>query len=192
MLSGRPIGVLALLALCLSGCRATPPGPPPADALRAIEATVGELYRSFNFDPGGEADWELLRSLVIDGAVFVGPVGKGDSPRAVETDEFIDGFRAWILKTPQRESGFHERPVHLRADVFGKVAHAYVVFEGFVPGDDRTRTRGLDSIQLVLDGERWRVVSFMTQFAGPESPVPARFEGGSSAIQGGIVRGGHD
>ena len=51
-------------------------------------------------------------------------------------------------------------------------------FEGFVPGDGRTKTRGLDSIQLVLDGERWRVVSLMTQYAGAESPVPARFEGG--------------
>ena len=178
ILSGRSFGVLALLALWLSACRAAPPGPPPADELRAIEATIGELYRSFNFDAGGEADWELLRSLLIDGAVFVAPVGEDESPRAIGADEFIDGFRAWILTSPQRESGFHERSVHVRADVFGKVAHAYVVFEGFVPGDGRTKTRGLDSIQLVLDGERWRVVSFMTQYAGAQSPVPARFEDG--------------
>ena len=177
MLSGRSVLVLALLALWLSGCHAAPPGPPPADQVRAIEETIGELYRSFNFDAGGEADWELLRSLLINGAVFVGPVGADESPRAVGTDEFIDGFRAWILTSPQRENGFHERSVHVRADVFGKVAHAYVVFEGFAPGDGRTKTRGLDSIQLVLDGEKWRVVSFMTQFADAENLVPPRFEG---------------
>ena len=90
---------------------------------------------------------------------------------------FSSGFRAWILTSPQRENGFHERSVHVRADVFGKVAHAYVVFEGFAPGDGRTKTRGLDSIQLVLDGEQWRVVSFMTQFADAENVVPPRFEG---------------
>ena len=178
ILSGRFVGVITLLVLCLSGCRSAAPGPPPADTLCAIEATIGELYRSFNFERGGEADWKLLRSLVVDGAVFVGPVGEGESPHAVGVEGFIDGFRAWILQTPQRDSGFHERPVHIRADVFGKVAHAYVVFEGFAPGDGRTKTRGLDSIQLVFDGEGWRVVSFMTQFANAESPVPARFEGG--------------
>ena len=175
---GRSIGGLVLIALWLLGCQAAPPNPPPADQVRAIEETIGELYRSFNFDAGGEADWELLRSLTIEGAVFVAPVGEDQSPRAIGTDEFIDGFRAWILTTPQRKNGFHERLVHVRIDVFGKVAHAYVVFEGFVPGDGRTKTRGLDSIQLVLDGVRWRVVSFMTQYAGAESPVPARFEGG--------------
>ena len=177
-MSGRPVGVLALLAIGLSGCQAASPSPPPADALCAIEATISEFYRSFNFDPGGEADWESLRSLLVDGAVFVASVGEEQSPRAVGTDEFIDDFRAWILQTPQRENGFHERLVNARIDAFGKVAHAYVVFEGFVPGDGGTRTRGLDSIQLVLDGERWRVVSFMTQFASAESPVPVRFEAG--------------
>jgi hypothetical protein len=175
---GRSVGGVVLIALWLSGCQEARPSPAPADQVRAIEETIGELYHSFNFDAGGEAEWELLRSLLIDGAAFVVPVGEDQSPRAIRTDEFIDGFRAWILATPERENGFHERVVHVRIDVFGKVAHAFVVFEGFVPGDSKTKTRGLDSIQLVLDGERWRVVSFMTQYASAESPIPERFEGG--------------
>jgi len=74
-----------------------------------------------------------------------------------------------------RSTGLHERILNARVDVFGGVAHAFVAFEGFVPGTGEFRSRGLDSIQLLRDRGRWRVVSFTTQYASDASPLPARF-----------------
>lgn len=67
-----------------------------------------------------------------------------------------------------------------RIDLFGVIAHAWVAFEGHAPGESAARTRGLDSIQLVLDRDRWRVASFTTQYETAGRKLPRRFlaEGG--------------
>ena len=171
------VAVLITLGAGLPGCRTTKVAPgPPADELTRIERTLDTLYRSFCFDAGDEADWSTMRSLFLDGASFVAPVRAGRRPQAVQGDEFIEEFQDWIASSNEGETGLHERIEHLRIDVFGSVAHAYVLFEGFVPGEAQTKTRGIDSIQLVHDGERWRVASFTTQYASEDRPVPARFE----------------
>jgi hypothetical protein len=71
--------------------------------------------------------------------------------------------------------GFSERIVATRVDAFGHIGHAYVTFEGYVPGDTTTRTRGVDSIQLILTGDDWKVASFTTQFENDSLPLPPSF-----------------
>jgi hypothetical protein len=169
----RTATVIGLLA-SLAACRAAPVEP-PADEVLAIGHMLDELYESFCFDAGGEADWERMRSLFAEGAAFVGPIGDEQTPRAVRSEVFLSDFRTWILETDVGRTGLHERIVHARIDLFGKVAHAYVTFEGFVPPDSAAERRGVDSIQLVKDGERWLVASFTTQYAKDGAPLPARF-----------------
>ena len=72
-------------------------------------------------------------------------------------------------------TGLHERILRIRADVYGSIAHAYVSFEGYVPGEEQARTRGLDSLQFVRDGPRWLLISFTTQYERLRLPMPARF-----------------
>ncbi len=163
-----------LLALVLVGCRAAPAGGPPPAETRAIQETLDALYVAFCFDAGGEADWDAMRALFAEGAAFVAPFGEDETPRAVGEERFVEDFREFIRGSPLRETGFHERITHARVDVFGGVAHAYVVFEGFVPGEPASR-RGLDSIQLVRAGERWLVASFTTQYEGEGNALPERF-----------------
>lgn len=116
-----------------------------------------------------------MRGLFADGAVFVAPIGDGKKPRAVGVEEFLSDFQAYVASDAVRDTGLHERILRARIDVYGRIAHAFVVFEGFRPGEDAAQSRGLDSIQLVLDGERWLVVSFTTQYESPQRPLPARF-----------------
>ena len=164
----------ALLLLPLLACRTPAPGPVDSD-VAAIEHTIDELYEAFCFDAGGEADWAGMRALFAEGAGFVAPIAPGSTPRAVDADQFVADFREWVTTTPIGETGLHERVIGTRVDVFETIAHAYVAFEGFVPGREEAETRGLDSIQLVKDGEDWKVVSFTSQYEGGELVLPARF-----------------
>jgi hypothetical protein len=160
--------------------------------LRAIRGTLDALYRAFCFDPGGQADWDRQRALFCDGASFVAPIRAGRRPHAQDAAGFLSDFQEALASSLLSRTGFHERITHARIDVFGNIAHAYVVFDGYVPpagieaaggtaGAERMRTRGLDSLQLVRDGQRWLVASFATQYASAELPLPARFEGASNA-----------
>ncbi|MCE9592937.1 MAG: hypothetical protein K8S98_01985 [Planctomycetes bacterium] len=165
----------AWLAVALGACRTTPPRSGDELARADVRRTLDALYVSFGFDAGGEADWTTLRSLALDGAAWVDPIAPGVTPRAVGTDAFVAGFRAAIHASADLRDGFHERILHARIDLFGTVAHAYVAFEGFVRDGVPARTRGLDSIQLVRDGDAWKVASFTTQYESPDAKLPARF-----------------
>ena len=187
----QPVAVLRLVAfaalivigsLAVAPIAAEPPNQAkPADdaaAVRDIRATLDALYEAFSFDAGGAPDWEGLRKLFLPGASFVDPVKPGTPPRAVGAEEFLAKFRTWVETTEKAKAGFRERIVAVRLDHFGHVAHAYVTFEGYVPGAAAAETRGLDSIQLLLDGGFWKVASFTTQYESPELPMPARFAAG--------------
>lgn len=167
------------LALGLAGCRAVvaadPPGTPPAMEVRAVEDTVAELYRTFSWDAGGEPDWGAMEALFAPGAAFVAPIAPGSTPAAVDASTFLADFAAWVPVSGYADSGLHERVVRIRADRVGRIAHAFVTFEGVVPGQLAAVTRGVDSIQFVLDGDAWRLVSFTTQYETPRLALPERF-----------------
>ncbi len=168
----------ACVLLAFAGCQSSrakeTPSIAPNDA-QAIRTTLDELYAAFGFEARGGADWNKIRDLCADGAIFVAPVPARGTPRLVGIDEFLREFHEYVATEAVRNTGLHERILHARIDCFGKVAHAYVAFEGFVPGLDVVTKRGLDSIQLAKFGERWKVVSFTTQNETTIDPLPTRF-----------------
>lgn len=174
--------VLAIVVACsvvlgsFAGCQSTPAESAPAQAdVSAVQSTLDKLYAAFCFEARGSADWDTIRDLCADGAVFVAPISAKKTPRAVGIDEFLRDYHAYVASEAVRNTGLHERIVHTRIDLYGSIAHAYVAFEGFVPGLGTVMTRGLDSLQLVKVGGEWRVVSFTTQYASTLTPLPARF-----------------
>lgn len=163
-----------VLAFLAAGCATTQVSPPTSE-LAELRRTIDALYEAFCFEPGAEPDWEAQRAIYLDGAIFVPPSRPDRAPRAQSTDEFLADFRAFVTAEPYRSTGFHERIVGVTADVFGGIAHAFVAFEGFVPGDGAAATLGLDSLQFVRDGDAWKLVSFTTQYASDGRELPTRF-----------------
>ncbi len=174
--------VLSLIIACslvlgaFAGCQSTPAESAPAQVdVSAVRSTLDKLYAAFCFEARGNADWDTIRNLSADGAVFVAPISTKKTPRAVGIDEFLNDYHGYVASEAVRNTGLHERILHTRIDVYGSIAHAYVAFEGFVPGLGTVMTRGLDSLQLVKVSGEWRVVSFTTQYASTLTPLPSRF-----------------
>jgi hypothetical protein len=179
------LGICLLAPITVARAQSTPPPPRRDDAARtdlgdtpdtrAVRQTLDSLYAAFSFDPGKAPNWTALRALMVQGAAFVDPVKPKASPHAIGADEFLANFRKWVQETPRGKAGFKERIVNARIDSFGHIAHAFVTFEGYTPGRTLAEERGLDSIQLVLDGTRWKVASFTTQYEEPGLAMPKRF-----------------
>src|SRR4030095_8624315 len=69
---------------------------------------------------------------------------------------------------------FHEIEVARRVDRFGNVAHVRSVYEArATPGSPELLRRGVNSIQLYHDGDRWWVVSVLWDNERPGLAVPA-------------------
>lgn len=140
-----------------------------------IEGLIDSLYTAFCFDPEGVADWRRMRSLFADGANFVSPIQPGRPVKIVDADGFVADFKQWIETSAVGRTGLHERVTKTRIEVFANIAHAFVTFEGFVPGQEQRQTLGVDSLQLVLEEGEWKVASFSSQYTSPEIPLPPIF-----------------
>lgn len=169
---------LALACLASSACHVVEVRPTSAPDEERAAAMVERLYRAFCFDAEGEADWATMRSLFAPGASFVDPFQVGREPKAVDAERFLATFAAWCKADDVRSTGLHERILRLRLEACGGIAHAWVGFEGFQPADGRVRTRGVDSLQLVLDRGEWKLASFATQYSSADAPLPTRWFGG--------------
>lgn len=167
---------LVLFASTLfSACASRAPAPSAKEAAAAIEASIAELYTAFCFDAGGEAQWDQIEAHFLESAIIVNPYPVGGHPSVVTRAQFLKEFQNYVRSDSVRETGLHERVLAIQADHYGNVAHAYVSFEGFIPATGVVRTRGLDSLQMVREGARWRVASFTTQYETEGLAIPARF-----------------
>lgn len=153
------------MAALLAGCAATT-AKAGADAAvdPALERAIARLYAAFCFDAAGEPDWAQLRELCAEQASFVAPIAPGRAPSFQSREPFLETFGAWA-RSPEMAQGLHERVLAWRGERHGAVAHTWVEFEGFVPATRARRTLGIDTIQWVRDGERWRVASFATHYS---------------------------
>lgn len=184
----HPVGVTLLMATAFIAPLSSHQEPTPAtaeasskaseadDATNAeIEQMLDTLYEAFCFDAKGEADWDGMRAVFADGATFVSPIRDGAPAKGVDADRFVKDFKDWCLTGSIRKTGLYERITHTRVDHFNNVGHAYVTFEGYVPGEEKRRTFGLDCLQLIRDSGQWKVISFTSQYTNDKLPMPERF-----------------
>ena len=149
---------------------------PDAAELSTVEGVVEALYRGASFEPGGEPDWALLRSLSLPGAVVAQPVRGGEEGELLTVDQLLGRFEHALDGSTLRETGFHETIVRLETAVFGRIANCHVVYEPRAGGSSAAPLgRGVDSITLVRTGGRWWIVAIATELERPGLPIPESF-----------------
>jgi hypothetical protein len=147
---------------------------PPAAANSAdvgsLDAIVNALYASVSFGAGGHPDWPRFRSLFNPAALMV-RVDEHQQPavRISSIDEYVARTTAAI------ESGlteFREYELTRRTEVFGDLAAVFSTYERSVGQDVR---RGINSVQLAKDGERWWVISVSWTDEIEPGTLPSRY-----------------
>jgi len=73
-------------------------------------------------------------------------------------------------------NGFFEKEIARRVEVFGNIAHVFSTYEARRKADDeKPFMRGINSFQLMNDGNRWWVVTIFWQGERPDSPIPEKY-----------------
>lgn len=145
----------------------------PAD-VGSIESIITAYYDAISGEAGQPRDWNRFHSLFAHDARFV-------------TVKTAGGRSSSITLTPQRfaeinqkyfeRGGYYEREIHQRVDKFGKVAHVFSTYESrHNLQEPDPYSRGINSIQLISNGERWWIASIMWDYERPEdNPIPAEY-----------------
>jgi hypothetical protein len=153
---------------------ATPaPAARPAD-VGSAEAIIAALYDVISGPRGQDRDWQRFRSLFTSGArLIVGaPSPDGRVPsRSMTVEEYVVAADPFL-----KRDGFWEREIARRVERYGNVTHVFSTYESRVNTPDSPPfSRGINSIQLVTNGERWWVVTILWDFERPGNPIPAEY-----------------
>ncbi|MGP8251558.1 MAG: hypothetical protein ACLQHF_05940 [Terracidiphilus sp.] len=161
------LAALAIIAPALSAQSAPPPACPPT-------ANLDQLITAIDDAVGGPADKDrtCLRDVMLPEARLI-PVSKHPdgtiAPRILSLDEYIDAVR-------QRGSEvFYERQIKVKSETYGPIAHLWSTYEVRPTPDGKAEMRGINSIQAVFDGQRWRVIEIAWHAETPADPVPAQY-----------------
>lgn len=140
----------------------------------SIDAIVHALYETISGPAGAVRDWNRLRSLLFAGARLVRTfIATDGTPRALPMDA-----RAYEDDTAEylRQESFYETEVARRIERFGNIGHVFSVYEArHAPTDDKAFKRGINSVQLFNDGNRWWVVSVLWDNEREDNPIPEEY-----------------
>ncbi|HUP20570.1 MAG TPA: hypothetical protein VM778_11525 [Gemmatimonadota bacterium] len=147
------------------------PAADPAD-VESIDAIVAAVYESIS-GPAGERDWPRFRTLFAPGALLVpaAPRSDGSAPlRALGVEQYVQAAGAFF-----RENPFYEVESGRTLERFGNVANAMSAYESRRAPEEEPFTRGINTITLVHDGQRWWLVSIAWDEHRPGNEIPADF-----------------
>ncbi len=161
LLAGVPIAVAPSVALAAPSATNKVSAADAAAIGHALDGVYGVIS-----GPVGQArDWARMRTLFTPDARLTAIGAKGLQGGTVE--DYIAKSGPWLIK-----SGFTERELSRRVEVFGDLAHAWSSYEG--TGDSgKFKVRGINSFQLVRQNGRWLVQSIFWQHESPARPLPA-------------------
>lgn len=145
----------------------------PAD-VASPEAILASLYDVISGPAGQKRNWDRFRSLFVDGARLIPAGARPDgsaSPRVMTPDEYA------TRAAPGLESnGFFEKEISKKVESFGHVMHVFSTYESRRKADDATPfARGINSIQLLKDGNRWWVVTVYWDSERAGNTIPAKY-----------------
>jgi hypothetical protein len=152
---------------------ATAPAARPSD-VGSVDAIVAALYDVISGPAAGPRDWNRLRSLFTAQGklVAVGQRPDGSSPATVMS---VDDYIGRVTR-PFADAGFYESELARSSESFGPIVHVFSTYESrHAPADARPFQRGINSIQLYNDGQRWWIVNLLWRAESDKNPLPERY-----------------
>jgi hypothetical protein len=143
--------------------------------VESIDAIIAAAYDVISGPAGKKRDWDRERSLYYPGARLI-PTAKpgttdGLAPQILDVEGFIARVEPYFA-----EHGFFEKEISRRTEQFGHIAHVWSTYESRHDADDpEPFSRGINTIQLFHDGNRWWILNIFWQQESVADPIPEKY-----------------
>lgn len=121
-----------------------------------LDRTIETLYGVISGEPGSTRDWNRFKNLFAADARLI-PTRKDAAGnltyQALTPDEYVNLFSARIA------TGFYERELSRTVEEYGTVTHVFSTYETKEKKDGPVTNRGINSIQLFKDKDRYYILS---------------------------------
>jgi hypothetical protein len=151
----------------------------PSADVSSIDAIIRAAYDVISGPAGQERDWARERSLFMPGARLIPtsaapgsmPPQDNTMPQILDVEGYIARVQPYFEK-----NGFYEKEIARRTQQFGNIAHVFSAYESrYSPDEPHPFMRGINSIQLFYDGNRWWIVTIYWQHERAGNPIPEEF-----------------
>lgn len=141
----------------------------------SIDGIIKAVYDVISGGVGEKRDWDRFHSLFHKDARLIptgtNPKTKTTQARAFTPAEYIKRSEPFMMK-----SGFFEKEIARRMNVYGNIAHVFSTYEGKNKLEDpKPLVRGINSFQLLNDGKRWWIVTIYWQAESPDNLLPKKY-----------------
>ena len=165
------LAALSLAAPSLLGGQVGQSTADPAD-VETLDGIIRAYYEVVSGPAGGIPDRARDHTLHLPNALVGVPgVDEHGTPQLVTMtlDDYHDQTGG------PRSEGFFEKESHRVVHRFGNVAHVFSTYSSSKTPDGEPYDRGINSIQLTWDGERWWIVSWIFDSERPGNPITEDF-----------------
>jgi len=142
--------------------------------MKDIDTLIHSLYETICGPAGQERQWDRMRGMFFPGARMIRTsIGDDGAPQALVMD-----VETYIANTSGyfQNQGFYEYEVARRIERFGNVAHVFSTYEArYNPNDPAPFKRGINSIQLFYDGQRWWIMNMLWDNEREDNPLPDKY-----------------
>lgn len=145
----------------------------PADVAN-IDAVIKAYYEVVS-GPAGEAPDQARDEWLHHPAALIGLPGTDSLGNPTMATMTLDGY--YELTGGPRRAPFFEWEIHRITERFGSVAHVWSTFATSDRYENEPQRRGINSIQLFHDGQRWWIMSWIFDNERDGNPLPARYAG---------------
>ena len=135
----------------------TPPSDNVIPDTKTTKSIVDSLYALISGRTTEPRDWETWKTLHVPGARITPIENSEDGSRIARTmtpDEFIDSRSRFFL-----QQDFFEWETEREERTYGRLAHVWSSYEAAHEPGGRIIRKGVNSIQLFNDGERWWILA---------------------------------
>ena len=144
------------------------------DDSASVDNIIKAVYDVISGPAGQARDWNRFRSLFAPGAhlIHTSPGSGGTIQVTVLTPEdYIQRYGHSL-----EEKGFFEQEVARRTEQFSHIAEVFTTYESrHQRQEEKPFARGINSMQLMNDWQRWWIENIMWDAERPGSELPQKY-----------------
>ena len=125
--------------------------------IEAVNATIEKLFNAISFEKGTTPSIHEIKHLFINGGLLINY--NEEQPQTFTVEAFVEHFKK--LCEERILEGLEDREVHHKTKVYDRIAHRYSFYEARVTPTEDPFAVGVNSIQLIKEGEHWKVSSMI-------------------------------
>ncbi len=137
--------------------------------VKTVDGIIAALYHVISGGIGEARDWARMRSLFVPDARIQAIAPKKDGGfalRVLTVSDYIANSGPLLM-----ESGFREKELARRTENWGELVQVWSAYEG-IREKQKDSLRGINSIQLMFDGQRWWIVSLLFEAERADLVLP--------------------